>query len=368
MNRSFGKWLLSVAILAGIAGSSAPACAQDTAEIDLAEITRRLEAWRASFVNLRVVWELRELSTTATQPLPAWSPPADPEDARLFLRKEWIWADDGMDLLESSGVGAERRRTVEVFNGRKGVVFRAAYARPKQGPEELKLLSIRGLGVGKPISVKSRQPMEGVYWNASARWLPELLSEWEWTWEGIEEIGGERCARIVPAPGTPGLGSSRPVIWVDLNHDCLVRRYLTPRTDDPERAWTDFIVDEFQRLPNGIWFPKRGRLQLQPEPLNQLWVVTEVAVNEPLDLRRFQPPAPTKGTLMDEGGRSYVYGAPRARPQNGGEPTSNADTIPGDRHARSATPPPPAWRWWSGALLILSFLFLAAGFWFWRRR
>ena len=340
-------------------------------EVDLGQITQRLKTWRSSFVSLRLVYETRRLSTSTTDPLIDWPAPADPKEGRLFARTEWVWSDDGMDLWEELPWKADGQRSMDVFNSRQGVSFRASYKWKNHGPEKLQLLKILGTGVGKPISWTGRTPVLGLYWNSSARWLPEVLSEWTWTLEGFDEIGGELCARIAPAPDTPGLGARR-ILWIDLSRDCLVRRYLTFWDDDPGRRWKDFIVDEFQRMPNGLWLPKRGRLQFEVEGRNQHWEVTEAAINEPLDLRRFKPPTPVVGTLVVKGGAApYRHGTspPRrgASPsgqQNGIGETANANQIP----SRSATPPNSGWIWWSGGLAIASLIFLAAGLWFRRKR
>lgn len=362
-------WLLVVAFLAGAAGSPSVAAAAD-AKVDLATISRRVKAWRSSFVNLRVVWELRILPTETKQSLPKWTPPADWKNARLFSRMEWIWADHGLDLLQVRTFDREGGggRTVEVFNGPKSVVFRGFYKHPRGGPEEFADLIIRNVATGKPISAKGRVPLRGVYWPGLASWLPDVLSKCKWTLEGTEDIGGDTCARIVGAhPECLGY-STVPVLWIDLKHDCLVRRFLERRSDADRSTWTDSIVDEFQRLPNGIWFPKRGRMQLQAHRENQLWEVTEIALNRSLDQSRFSPPAPAKGTIVDDGTRVYRHGVSVASPQKAGSATKIGETGPSNSPARSAAPPTSTWLWWSAGLAVGSLLFLSCGIWFWHKR
>lgn len=63
----------------------------------------------------------------------------------------------------------------EVFNGPKGVVFRAHLRTPSQGREESTELKILGLGSGKPTSPMLIVPMKGLYWPGSAAmWRADL--------------------------------------------------------------------------------------------------------------------------------------------------------------------------------------------------
>lgn len=342
--------------------------AQDDANIDLAEIARRVTAWRASFVNVRVVWEVRGLPET-NETVVEWPPPPDAGSGSLFGRQEWIWADHGLDLLEDRFFfyddGSSRRHSIETFNGPKGVVFRAQFRKPKDGPEELEDLLLQGLGAGKPISAFTRTPMWGLYWPNSAQWLPELLSEWKWNLAAIEDVGGEPCARIEAVqPGDLGVDFTE-ILWLDLNHDCLVRRQSSPAIAG-RRTSRDFIVDEFQRLEGAIWFPKRGRLQLGGTQSNdnQIFVVADAAVNQSIDLTRFEPPTPAVGTVVDDHGRSYRYGVPAPAVQQSAN-VNAAGTKSGEMPGgASAAPPTPGWLWWSAGLVSVSVVFLVAGFWF----
>src|SRR5262249_40610853 len=87
---------------------------------------------------------------------------------------------------------------------------------------------------------------------------------------------------------------------------------------------------------------------------NQLFEVIEAAVNQPLDLARFDPPAPAIGTVVHDT-RPYwlkpgVAGAP---------PAAGANSVGGAR-SPGHSPPPFDWRWWAAALLCLLVVFLAA--------
>lgn len=338
MRHCFRKWLIALVILAWNSGLPGPVHAEDTDKIDLNEISRRLAEWRGSFVNVHATWEIRSLPGT-DEPVGEWSAPPDPESASLVGREEWIWADHGLDLHEIWAFlypeGGSEFHNRDVFNGPKGIVFQASFQQPRQGAEAFTRLALRKVGTEKPQSAKVRLPVHGLFWPGLGAWLPEILSEWKWKPEEIENISGDPCARISAEwPKIPGFFE---ILWLDLNHDCLVRRQRSPATKEG-RPGRDFIIDEFQRLEGGIWFPKRGRFQAGGKPnSNQLFVVTEAAVNQSLDMARFEPPAPAAGTRVDDHGRVYTHGAPAAPEGDGASLTkSNTNETPG---GPSATPP-----------------------------
>lgn len=348
--------------------------ADDTEVITLEELARRLTAWRGSFVNLHAVWELRSLPETQDE-IVDWPPAPDASAGSLFCRDEWIWADHGLDLLESKCFffedGSSKVRSIDAFNGPKGVVFRAQFRKQPDTPEEYTNLLLTGLGVGKSISRMARAPTEGLYWPAYAAWLPEKLSEWTWKLEAIEAIDGEPCARIVAASPEVSDVPFLHILWLDLNHDCLVRRYRTPPIAK-RRQGEDRIIDEFQRLESGIWFPKRGRLQLGGTPhQNQMFVVTEVAVNESIDLARFDPPVPAVGTTVNDHGRTYRHGVSPAQTRNGDATGATPKAIAASSSKSpqlSGAPAKPGWIGTSAALIGMSIVFLFVGIWYSRKK
>ena len=259
----------------------------------------------------------------------------------------------------------DNNKTTHSLGCPKGVVFRANYRQTPEGKEELKELTLRGPGSGKGTSMKGCVAIQGLYWSGLAAWLPEVLNrdfpDSKFAFEDIEEVGGEPCARLSNI-NSAGSGYK---LWLDLNHDCLLRRSLYYTGSS---GGQDYVVDEFQRLKNGIWFPKRGRFQLNyGESQNQLWVITEVAVNEALDLSRFEPPQPVVGTIVDDGkGKVWRHGA--AASQSGASPAVAGGVMPQQSTSFSATPPTSRWLWWSSGLLMASVVFLVAGFFFWRKK
>jgi hypothetical protein len=355
---------LAVACLCGTASASESEAVDG---VTLDEIKHRLTEWRGSFVNIRAVWELRSLPET-DEAVVEWPAPPDPKSGSLFSRKEWIWADHGLTLSEDWTFfyddGTCELHNKEVFNGPKGVVFRARYQKPPGGPEGFGDLLLRGLGSGKPTSPIAATALRGLYWPGYAAWLPELLPQWNVELDGIDNVGGEPCARITARPHDTDLAFAK-TLWLDLNHDCLVRRLRSPEVAR-RMLGSDFIVDEFQRLADGIWFPKRGRDQLGGTPHeNHLFVVTEAAVNQSLDSSRFEPPAPDVGTFVDDNGKMYRHGVSAASPGQGMN-TNGASQLPAshaiETPAASGAPRTSHWLRWSAALAAIAMLFLALGF------
>lgn len=366
--------LIVVAFLAWTCGIVVPVRAENSDEIDLDEITRRLTEWRASFVNLRVVWELRSLPET-DEAVDEWPPPPDPDEGNLFTRQEWIWADHGLDRLEDWSFfyedGTSKFHRIDGYNGPKGVAFRAHFQKvTEDAPEKYIDLRLSDLGTGKPISHIEHDATEALYWPGFAEWLPEILSKWKWELEEVEDIGGQPCARIAATRDEGTEFALCEVLWLDLDHDCLVRRHRQRTLSGVWGKGRDFIVDEFQRLDAGIWFPNRGRSQLGGIPHeNHLFVVTEVAVNESLDLTKFDPPTPPVGTAVVGHGRSYTYGTSQApMATSASSPNSAASNSDAESRNRSAAPPMPSWFWWAGALASMAVVFAALGFWLSRRK
>lgn len=367
MIRVIANRCIVLACLAVSSASAGTVRADERLDIDIEEIIRRVTQWRSSFINLRVGWELRS-SPETRDAVEEWPPP-NPDSGSLFCRKEWIWADHGLDLIEDRSFfyedGSSREHDIEAFNGPKGVVFRALFHKPPAGPEEFKTLRLRGLGVGKPISPIQRTPLSGLYWPGDAAWLPDILTKWKWKLEKIENAGGEPCARIVVT-----LNDLVDTLWLSISHDCLVRRHRVENLSH-QRAGFDLIVDEFQRLDSDLWFPKRGRIQLRPIARdgasvaneNQIFVVTNAAVNQPLDLSRFDPPTPAAGTVVDDHGRSYRHGVSTGAPDQSTATMANGQSL---SSAPSAAPPNSGW-FWSASLVGISILLLTIGLWFSRR-
>lgn len=275
--------------------------AAENEEATLPQVIARLAKWRASFTNLRVVYDLKSLSPIE-EPLVDWSPTKlDLEAAPRWGSSEWIYTGKGLDFLESRSFrrtsGKMDSRDLVVFNGPKEVRFRASYRISADGIEEFKELHLDAAGGDKPFPSEDRPIMRALYFVGNAEWLHEVLARPGWKLEKIEPMLGEPCVRL-STEDKNGEQTNRAVLWLDVNHDCLPRRYQS-LPNAIHKIGIDFVIDEYLQLPAGIWFPKSARQQLQTTPVqNQLIVVSEVAINEPLDLARFDPPAARFGTVV----------------------------------------------------------------------
>jgi hypothetical protein len=366
MSASFEKRLLFIAVvLMTLIRSEGRAEAYQQSETTLEEIQLRLTGWRSSFINLRLVWEARSLTDSIDVPLPEWAPPANPEAGRLFSHCEWTWAEEGLERLEERSFardGTSRSRTVEGFNSQNWQRFTASYVSSVDGVEKLDRLQLNRVG---PQVVATRfwpEPLRGLISRRfGSNWLPKAIGEGEWSLEGFETIGGERCARLASIKPVDTYRHSPEMLWIALDHDCLVRRVLTNFVDDPtgNRKQWDFIVDEFQQLENGSWFPKRGRFQLPGE--NHAWLITELSIDQWPDATLFVPPTPEAATIVEDGyGPEYHMPGWTAEQE---EAHVRALREPASVSPNSSTdsPPNPSWPWWIIPLVALVLL-SAAGF------
>jgi hypothetical protein len=300
----------------------------------LPQLIARATRWRASFHNLRVVYDLRSLPET-DDPVVEWAPlRTDPDSAPRFSQTEWIWTDRGLQLFDDRDFNWTRGklgyREVNVFNGPKELTFEARYEVSREGIEVLKSLNLGMAGGDKPNGVHGITPLQWLYSSGTAEWQPEILAKGNWKLEGVESVLGEPCARLVFSQSAAGQETHLQILWLDLKHDCLPRRHQSPPRGR-KTIGDDFVVDEVQQLKGGLWFPKQARLQLQTTPIqNQLIVVTEAAINETLDLSRFDPPAPENETFVSGQRKDdfYVNGALTIPVERTPDPNAITNTGP----------------------------------------
>jgi len=359
-----GRTVFVVVVAALVSAPSFPSSAAADQPVTLEHIQKIAARWRASFVNLRVVYELRGLPANNKPPL-EWMSVEDFTAVPIFSRNEWIWADQGFDLLDNQTLywtsGKTGVRTVDGFNGPKNLAFRAMYERPWEGTERLIEVGMQRVG-GKPISWKIRAPLRGLYWANTAEWLPEILAKGEWTLEGMESVLGQQCARL--SSRSPNRTTTNvDYLWLDLGHDALPRRFQqVPNVH--RTVGMDFVVDELQQLEGGIWFPKRVRNQIQYDiPENQLITVTEVELNLEFDRSRFEPPSPVDGTLVTDGirGERYRHGDTIRLS------TDNDSKEAGTHNAASIHEENLFWVEWPFILSCASVVTLAIGIWLQRK-
>lgn len=315
---SWSFLLLAIAV-SGIDIAPSIAIAEENERAQLDQIQATLAKWRASFNTIRVVYEVRSLPPVS-ETLVEWSPPADTESAPKFMEAEWISASDGRELVDERSFywspGQVGHRDVQVFDGLKGTAFRSLFQKSIEGLEELKTLEVRNVAGLKPTFRTNFVALRGLHWASTAEWLPEKLAKSKCDLTEIESVFGARCARIVAQYPDQRGTTTTDVFWLDLEHDCLPRRY------QQYGGKMDFVVDELQQLKGGLWFPKRARVQSGEPAQNQLVVVTEAEVDQPVDAARFAPPTPEGETrVIDHRDGPENHTKPKRR-------STNADPIP----------------------------------------
>lgn len=322
-------FLVIASAVSGTAIAPFPAIAEENEHVQLDQIQTTLSKWRASFETIRVVYELRSLPPVS-EPLIEWSPPTDLESAPKFAEVEWILTSDERQLVDERtfywSPGQVGHRNVHVFNGSKGIAFHSQFQKSAEGLEELKTTEVRKVAGLKPTHRTNLVGLSGLHWASAAEWLPEKLARSKCELKEIESVLGARCARIVAQYSNDHGGTSTEVLWLDLEHDCLPRRYHL--LDADQLFSKDFVVDELQQLNGGLWFPKQARLQLLgSDPAeNQLVVLTEAEINQPLESARFYPPTPDEGTrVRDQRTRPEDHAKSQRRSAKA-EPVSTAPT------------------------------------------
>lgn len=331
--------------------------AGDTA---VGDIARALREWKDAWVTLRCRYEHRnpaQLRRSASDPniknaasLDGW-----------FHLHEWTLLADGSqrEQLQQFREGALANSRVTVVRPRDSLYFTALWKRDETGSD--RLVTLDQTVYNPPIASRDEMacfrtcsPLRALYNIRQSEWLGETLEKGAGELEGIDEFDGCRCARVK---------IGYVVVWFDLEHGALPCR----ADDNPEGGGDLWSVLEFQTLPNGKWFPKRGteRAKRDPEDETATWLVVDVSLNDRPDGALFEPPAPALGTIVRDyrSGRFYTVtdGAPEVvRPQ------------PEERLAQSGprvSAEVTAWERyrWPILLLIPAVLVLGIGAHFYRR-
>ena len=314
---------------------------------DLAEIIDCLNEWRNSFVNLDLEWQKSNDSDEAiSRGVP--SP---------FVRQRWVWADHGIFAHEIKNFIGGQHGSLDVWNLPKELSFRATYVHKPEEGEFLDKLEVHRIQGSRPTSWLAVTPLQGLYFVATAKWLGEHLRDWDVELDGYEAINGHRCVRVLPAE------LEGATLWLDVEHDFLVRRYLTPSIPGKQRE-VDFAVSEFQQLDTGRWFPESGSADWKGDDAHYTWRVTSIALNKDVDPEDWLPPRPEVGTrvidmrvgssfrVAHEGDRDEVY-----------EKIIHAANSNLPKSA-SQSPAVPLKLLWGGAALVVSILLLVVGRWF----
>lgn len=343
---SGGSRLLAAMAAIALLVLPSPSSAQDA---DLNAIAQSLRQWRSSFVTVRLVWE-------------TWDPQLLQEKGALrpspndrFNREQWIWSDVGGTRQDDWMYyrGQVVGRSSWGLDGRKLLLFRAEYGAKGANFEFLGKLLLNRMSSPKPKSSHGVAPLITLYQPAEDLWLGDSLAIDKAHLEKYDEVDGVRYARLQIKKAT---------VWLDPNHGYLVKRVVAPQNGSPVQ-W--FAVEEYLRVGQ-LWFPERGVHH------DAHWLVTDVAVNEPLAANVFDPPAPVKGTLVTDGIKhiAYTYGSSQSEEGRERAMAETAKKGMNDVPAPvSAVVPRSPWMSLSFALLLVSAAFLLTGLVIlWKRR
>lgn len=275
----------------------------------LPEIASELQAWRNSFATIKVVyhgWNRHDFEERFSE-----AKTLSTLDGHFYRKHTLIWTDTGGLRHEKEHYEQDRLvyRTVEGTDGKRP--FRAASGRDEAAAKWANIeLYVPSTAQGLSIKFEA---LSFLWLSGSGQWLGDRLAQEsaQMVLERYEARDGVRCAVISHATANPSI---RQYIWLDAEHGFLPRLAEVDRSkSDPRLGMSRFKVDEFQRLENGRWFPKRGALKAasDPEPGNE-WVVREVQLNREFSPRDLAPPEADVGTVIGDAvtGNVRRHGSP----------------------------------------------------------
>lgn len=330
---SFGRLRPLVVLSAIVLGMASIATAdeQPGSDVDLATAIGQLQKWRSSFASIHVEWRSWYRSAYA-QRFPEMD--LDKElGVNYFTKYEFWWAD----------WGAFRRDMTHVEAGR--TVHHDTMA-----------------DTTKPLS--AIVTMNGIYglWNSSGKWLPDRLLGGDLK-VTLDELDGNRCIVV-------RLTSElrQETIWLDREFDGLPRKVEVLGRSPEEtslRHFHSWLVSEFQRVDDRIWFPKRGNYIVGDEGLPGFeWIIDRVVLNESLPRSLFEASQPARNAKASGYLGEKAYGSSAAKAISALTSIPSTTTAAGDV---VATPHSLAWRWVMAAIASLLALGIAVR-WFQRFR
>jgi hypothetical protein len=338
-----------LAFLVVSAGASSRAWCDDPAsqaalKVELDKAVAKLKSWRESFVTLRIGYRW---SNSAQ--LTARIPELSQDQQRLagwYHEFEWVWTD--RQLFRQAELVFEDRQLVkrELKANNKQMSFVATYEKDTKAPTEL--------AAGRPSNSPWVCPPLHRVLGPRNTWLTEFIDRNSVTPVELRAIDGTRCI------GFQFGEQSSETIWLDCEHDGLVRRLETI-----DGTW--WTCSEFQKEKTGRWFPWRGTYHSSgdaPEDVYSFEVVS-VALNEPMPEREFAPPKADESTVViDRTGGLLKPANPRKAQTPTSSPSQDTDPV----SARSFRAAPRSHRWvWLGSLGA-AVLFLIAGLGLLRKR
>jgi hypothetical protein len=247
---------------------------------ELAEAIAKLKTWRRSFATLRVTWKWANPGQLIER-----MPDLHDDEAKLaswYQVYELVWTDSQLARLTTQSFEHGRLAKWNISARNAKLQFSAEFVGDDRFPHEL---WARPAGPGTKWHFYESQAMHKVY-NYNNTWLTDLFDRYPPVSAGVEVIGGSRCAgyRVIP--------ESSETLWLDLEHDGLVRRV------DVDPWGISWECTEYQQTKTGRWFPKRGEYRLTNKDTPYWFEVASVTMNEPFPAREFDPPPIDANTVV----------------------------------------------------------------------
>lgn len=249
-------------------------------DINLEKAIERARWWRSQLANVRLSCEVR-CSAAIREGLPNLT---DEEVSGWFRKEEWIWSDVGLLWHEHTRYRFHKPYDAQQWgeNSATGECFEAwfAYRNDRKVLTEIKIR----FGSSNVNSM----PLNGLFRGGlRTGWLDEVLPKDYVSVVGVSDVNETRCLHIL-------LGGAD--VWLDPTHDYLPRRVLFNKGKEYE---SEFVVEEYQEVDHGLWFPQRGHFRgLSSRLAPDVWTITQLELNRELDRSVFRFPAAELGTLV----------------------------------------------------------------------
>lgn len=254
--------------------------------VSLQEAIERATWWRSQIVNVRFSCKVCCPESIREQ-MPNLS---NDEIAGWFRRQEFTWADSGILWQEFRRYRSGSLHDSEIYGGNAKLqqTFRAQYVY-HDGRRNLSEIKIEPLHLMIPTSNVIVTPLQGLFFPGAGMWLGERLQEAEFVEVGPAHVDGVDCLHF---------NLDGADFYLDSTCDYLPRRIVFDKGKDYE---SEFVVVEFQKVDPGIWFPRNGYYRNLSSRLGpDRWHISELEINQDLDLAEFTTPLPEMGTIVED--------------------------------------------------------------------
>ncbi|WP_437230640.1 hypothetical protein SH661x_002070 [Planctomicrobium sp. SH661] len=239
--------------------------------------------WRDSLDSLSVVYEWDDPQAAGQGT--GFRSSSSSEKRRTVLNwQDWWIGADCQSWKATTTVLEPRRLGRRIVTGRTlNVQYFAEFSPQSDTPH---LLTAADLGSKKTLQMSEQMPLFPIYF-ATSGWFSGAFEKFPVKYAGSRVIDGCRCAGVLLE------GDSRPMMWLDLEHDGL------PRLIEPVNTatrWT-WKCDEFVLMRTGRWFPKSGSFGFVDQQLSKFHVES-AEMNLPIAAEAFRMPEISKSTFV----------------------------------------------------------------------